>query len=227
MLTKEVKTGLFIAAALVILLIGAFAVRDVRSMGPAYIVKAEFNYGNGIKPFSPVRIAGVLAGQVNKVEFVRKTRKVLVYARVKRGIKVPVDSEIFINNLGLLDEKYLEIIPGRSNKYIPEGSVVKGVDSVPLFKITKSLGRAIGEFSQVTEKIKSLAEDKEFYKAVKDITLNLKDISDNFSELLESINSRKGTLGRLVYDDSLYEDIDEFILDVKNHPWKLLYKPKR
>ena len=125
-----------------------------------------------------------------------------------------------------MGEKYLEIIPGESRVYVAKGAVVKGEDSVPLFKITRGLGRTIEGFYHLSEKIKSLAGDEEFQKALKDITLNLKNLSGNLNALLENINSQKGTLGRLVYDDSLYEDIDEFILDIKQHPWKLFYRSK-
>jgi hypothetical protein len=33
-------------------------------------------------------------------------------------------------------------------------------------------------------------------------------------------------VGKLFYDDSLYQETEEFIADIKKNPWKLLYKPK-
>jgi hypothetical protein len=43
---------------------------------------------------------------------------------------------------------------------------------------------------------------------------------------MQDIRDKKGTVGKLFYDDSLYTKTEEFIEELKQHPWKLLHKPK-
>jgi hypothetical protein len=33
-------------------------------------------------------------------------------------------------------------------------------------------------------------------------------------------------MGRLLYDDSLYKEIEALIIDLRKHPWKLFKKTK-
>jgi hypothetical protein len=55
---------------------------------------------------------------------------------------------------------------------------------------------------------------------------NLEDISIEAKGLIKDVRNKKGTVGKLFYDDSLYQETEEFIADIKKNPWKLLYKPK-
>ena len=64
-----------------------------------------------------MRLAGVEVGLVKKLQvFVDKNdggkTKVRVNVWIKDDIAIPADSKITINQLGILGEKYLEIIPG-------------------------------------------------------------------------------------------------------------------
>ncbi|MBC8473299.1 MAG: hypothetical protein H8D54_00630, partial [Candidatus Omnitrophica bacterium] len=61
---------------------------------------------------------------------------------------------------------------------------------------------------------------------VKNTVANLELLSTDFRDVLALAKEGDGTIGRLLSDDKLYKDIDEMILDIKKHPWKLLYRPK-
>ena len=36
----------------------------------------------------------------------------------------------------------------------------------------------------------------------------------------------RGTLGKLLTDESIYNNLDDLTSDLKSNPWKLLYRPK-
>ena len=42
--------------------------------------------------------------------------------------------------------------------------------------------------------------------------------------ILNKIDKGEGTAGRLISDESLYREIEDFVKDLKSHPWKLLKK---
>jgi phospholipid/cholesterol/gamma-HCH transport system substrate-binding protein len=51
-------------------------------------------------------------------------------------------------------------------------------------------------------------------------------IYDNLDSLILSLKEGKGTLGKLLVDESIYDNLDDLTADLKNNPWKLLYRPK-
>ena len=60
-----------------------------------------------------------------------------------------------------------------------------------------------------------------------DIVLKLEKAIDSMDAILEQIKSGDGTVGKLIYDDTLYDDVEAIIKDIKAHPWKLLGGPGR
>jgi hypothetical protein len=62
-------------------------------------------------------------------------------------------------------------------------------------------------------------------KKAYDIALKVEKVVDSLDYVLAEVREGKGTIGRLIVDDSLYNDIDEMVKDLKAHPWKLFSKP--
>jgi ABC-type transporter Mla subunit MlaD len=125
-----------------------------------------------------------------------------------------MDSRIWVNMLGLLGEKYIEVIPGQNYQaLLREGSVIKGEDPISIQELT-DLSREIA--LQVGDTVK-----------VAEISLKkLNTTLDSLNLILGNVKEGKGSIGRLFFDDSLYNNIDEMFADLKRNPWKLLYKQK-
>jgi len=229
MKSKEIALGFFILGALILLTVGFILVKDLRILNSAYTIKASFDFGDGIKTFSPVRIAGVDVGEVEKVELQRKggKTKVLVYASIKKGVRIPVGSEVFINNLGVLGEKYLEIVPARnSTQYLRPGAIIRGENSVPLYKMGRLAKSIMDDFSLTMAQLKTFISDEQFRSSLYDLVFNLDKASVRINKILDNLQTARGSLGRLLYDDELYEEAKSFFTDIKEHPWKLLYIPR-
>ena len=56
---------------------------------------------------------------------------------------------------------------------------------------------------------------------------SLADTLEAFSYVANRIKSGQGTIGRLLTDESIYNNLDELTADLKVNPWKLLYRPKQ
>ena len=89
--TKELMLGFFILGGVFILSLGLMFVKDFHSMRGSYTVKVAFNFANGIKVASPVRMAGVDIGEVERVELNTSGSgaHVIVVARINKGVKIP------------------------------------------------------------------------------------------------------------------------------------------
>ena len=44
------------------------------------------------------------------------------------------------------------------------------------------------------------------------------------SELLKRINRAEGTVGKLIAEDEIYNDLRDFTKEIKTHPWRLFKK---
>ncbi|MFA6320778.1 MAG: MlaD family protein [Candidatus Omnitrophota bacterium] len=194
--TFELKVGVFIMIGVAILFLIVFSVGDVKFSKTGYKIKVFFNFANGIGGTAPVRLAGVGVGQVQGIKIARdektNTTKAELTVWIDDNTKIENDAVVTINTLGLLGEKYLEILPGTpGNPVLRPNDVLIGKDPVPMEKFTEDLAK-------LTESVKAI---------------------------VEKIRSGEGTVGKLLMDGAVYDNLEAFTADIKKHPWKLLVKP--
>jgi phospholipid/cholesterol/gamma-HCH transport system substrate-binding protein len=218
--------------AIVIVFIAAVSIREVSFLGGSYLLKAKFNFTEGLKSSSPVRFCGVDVGEIKRLE-VRGNEEnnspiVYVYIKIAKNVKIPKDSQFFINSLSLFGEKYLEIIPPKKVEgFLNEGAEVQGMPAVPLFEIMSA-------FHKTMAQVDTFIKDAEMGDSLKNIVLNVKGVTENveratddFKIIMHGVKQGEGTLGRFLYDDSVYTKTEELIDELKANPWKLLHKPKK
>ncbi|MFA5095737.1 MAG: MlaD family protein [Candidatus Omnitrophota bacterium] len=193
----EMKVGIFVFVGLIILVIFVLSIGGVKTWTSGYKVNFIFNFVNGVKHGAPVRFAGVDSGVVRNIVFFREgdglKNKVRVTCWLRRQVNVPIDSTIWVNTLGLLGEKYIEIMPGENyNEILRPGQEINGEDPLPMNEIMK----------------------------------DAKKITDNLNMGLQKIMNKEGTIGKLLFDDDVYNNLDAMITDIRKNPWKLFFKTK-
>lgn len=193
----ELKVGIFVFIGFGILTIFVLSIGSFKTWTSAYQVNLIFNFVNGIKVGAPVRFAGVDVGVVKRIDVItseaEKTSKIQVVSWIKKTIWIPVDSTVWINTLGLLGEKYIEIMPGRNyQQCLSSNQSLEGVDPLPMHEVFR------------------LAEN----------------IVDNLNDGIAKLKNKEGTVGKLLYDDSIYKELEGFISDIRNNPWKLFFRTK-
>lgn len=92
-----------------------------------YTVYAEFDQAGGIKPGASVEIAGVSVGKVTGVNLDKY--QALLTLEINKGIKLQDDSIASIKTEGLIGEKFVQVTPGASEKYIPKGGKIMDTES--------------------------------------------------------------------------------------------------
>jgi phospholipid/cholesterol/gamma-HCH transport system substrate-binding protein len=172
-------------------------ISDIKTLTSGYTIKFRFNFVNGVKVGAPVRFAGVDVGEVKEIKILflpeGQSGNVEISGLLRSNVKVPMDSTVWVNTLGLLGEKYIEIMPGKNYAVILKpGESLLGNDPVPM--------------QEITELAKKIASD----------------IEETFDRLLK----KEGTIGKLLYDDSIYKELEALVTDLKKHPWKLFWKGK-
>ncbi len=193
----ELKVGFFVFLGLIILIVFILSIGGFKTWTSGYKVNFIFNFVNGIKLGAPVRFAGVDVGAVKDIKFIYDSpdsrTKIKITSWVKREIKIPLDSTVWVNTLGLLGEKYIEVIPGRDySRCLALNEELVGQDPMPM--------------NEVTELVKS--------------------IGSGINQSISRINNKEGTLGKLFYDDTIYNELEALVIDIRKHPWKLFWKGK-
>ena len=132
--TLEIGTGMFVALgfAALFFLTTQLPTTGLKLAGSksGYHVTAEFDNIGDLKVGSPVTIAGVRVGDVNKIHFDPKTFKAVVVLRIDNQYnEIPDDSFASIQTQGLLGGKYIGFSPGGSDTYFKEGGRVDQTQS--------------------------------------------------------------------------------------------------
>jgi len=191
----ELKVGIFVFLGLIILTAFVLSIGKFRTWAAGYDVNVVFNFINGVKVGAPVRFAGMDVGEVKKITLafdpVEEKTKIKLDCWVRKDLMIPSDSTVWVNTLGLLGEKYVEIIPGKDYK-----------------NCLAAKQELIGTDPLAMHEVMELA----------------KKIADNVNEGVVRILNKEGTIGKLLYDDSVYKELDALVTDIRKNPWKLFWK---
>lgn len=237
----ELKVGMFILVGIVILVFIIFSIGDINISKVGYGINITFNFAAGLGTSAPVRLAGVGVGRVDgiRVMYDEKDKKTYaeVHAWIQEGTKIEKDAVVTINTLGLLGEKYLEILPGTPGSPIVEkdGTLV-GRDPVMMEKVTDNLVRITDDVGVIVERLKKgegtvgklLTEEtvytnlSTFLNRVSNISADFDGFAANLKGFSDKLNSNQGTVQKLLTEDKIYKDLEAFVSDIKAHPWKLL-----
>lgn len=193
----ELKVGIFVFIGLVILMIFVLSIGNFKIILQSHRVDFLFNFTNGVKVGAPIRFAGVDIGEVKGLNFISgypdAPPRVRIIGWVRRDIKIPVDSTVWVNTLGLLGEKYIEIMPGKDYlNYLKTNQTIVGIDPIPM----------------------------------QDFTTLAKNIGTDLDATIVGLKNQEGTIGKLLYDDKIYKELEALIMDIRQHPWKLFWKTK-
>ena len=236
----EIKVGAFIVTGIALLVIFLFAIGDVATyFQPSYSLRVVFDSANGIGEGSPVQYAGVEMGKVEGVRLIyprdRSSPQVELVVRLPRHVRVYSDDEVSISTFGLLGEKYLAIDPGPRLGYeMKVGELLLGKPPVSTEQIIERSNEVLSEFQRTLEGLNSLVGDpeariylKETLQEARDATRNWKLLGERLNVAMSYAEEGQGSLGKLVFDEELYQHMLAFVDDLRQHPWKLLVRPKQ
>lgn len=135
----QTKVGLMFLAAMVLVVVFAFALGSLSPFSNSNELKIAYNFAGGIEVGSPVRVMGIKVGKVRSIDFEPQFKmpesgeevKLLITISVdkKAWSSIRTDSHFYINLAGVIGEKFLEITPGTlEHPEFKPGQVVRGED---------------------------------------------------------------------------------------------------
>src|SRR6476661_7339592 len=113
MIRRSVKVQLFAFMLITLLTVSVLSARYVglydRVVGGQYRVSADFAQSGGIFVGSEVTYRGVTVGRVDRLSLSKDG--VVVEAKIKRGVKIPRDTKVVVENRSAVGEQYLDFQP--------------------------------------------------------------------------------------------------------------------
>lgn len=230
---QDFKIGLFVIAVLMVAAVSFFRIQKPEQKQGS-LIHVHFGYVAGLTQGAPVSLAGVTIGEVHSVKVAKKDDEigVDVALMVRQPEFVQPDSDFRISSKGLLGAKYIEIIP--TNNEAENGiehADYEGSDPVIFEKVLETGDRIAVKMEKTVDAVNHLITDKNFRNNLQQnaqnlsqLIIELRQTSALMNHLLTDLKNGKGTLGKLMTEEVIYNDLAEFVADIKQHPWKLFKK---
>ena len=228
----EVKVGLLVLVALTMLVVMIMSLeKGVGLPGSQYQFRAVVPHTQSLKVGAPVRMNGVDVGNVRQISIGQDTPKVEITFSVNRDVAAHIrdDATVSIRPMGLLGDKFLEILPGTpSRPPLAVGSLLVGQAETDFSGITagasatiENLNNAIREiqhilasFSQGQGTASKLLTDPGLYDRSQRVIEKLEVASDKSIALLDKVDRGEGTIGRLVTDKEIYDRASQAVKEL-------------
>jgi len=132
--------------------------------------------------------------------------RALVRMDIFKTIKITKDAVALIRTKGVLGDRYVEIRQGNSAEIIPPGGEIARTRSpVDLETLLVEIGPMIRDFQAVAETLRTILEDKK----LKGLVADLSEAATSFKMVAHNLANGKGTIGKLLADDSIYRQLEK------------------
>jgi len=207
--STELKVGIFVFIGILALIYLSFRLgEEAFTSKKTYPLYAIFTNVSGLSPGAKVEMAGVVIGKVGKISLTPDGRAKVVL-NIFENYKIPKNSEAYIRTYGVLGDKYIEIKPHRSKSWLSPGSYLAKTHSAITFE------DVLAEVKPTIEGLNEIFGSKEGRNALKEFVENLKETSESFKYIAEHIKQGKGTLGKLLMSEELYNELNATIANLE------------
>lgn len=222
---REIKIGIFMTIAIFILSLFIFIVGDISVFfkKKGYPLFVNFDSVAGLEKRAVVRMAGVKVGFVKKITLKETRAEVLL--NIDSRVKVDQDSKVTLASLGLLGEKYIEIMPGGGLEFCQPGDVLGSVPSIGfdqlgvlLFSVGDEIKELGGLLGEVIGEGEPEANIKETLQNISSFVAELKDFfGESKGELNKSIKKSSEAIQKFEQGvEGVSHNLDELILLLKS-----------
>jgi phospholipid/cholesterol/gamma-HCH transport system substrate-binding protein len=256
-MSKAAKTGIFATVTVVALILLHLWMSQFRFKEEGYPVIAHFADVTGLKKRDAIRVYGVEKGLVQDIQFKGDYVEVLLW--LDKDVVLYKDAYASIKDVAMISgTKYVELDPGTSKERFTESDIVKGEASIgipyaTLGKLAMNIDRllssqnietintTLSNLQTATKELQNLIPDLKNdlggtmsavgngAKSISSLSKTLEETTNGIDEILVALKGKKGTLGKLINDDSLYIEIENtvrtargLVEDIKENPKKYI-----
>lgn len=234
----EMQAGIFLFVGLLAAMITVLMMGGGQSLfAKTYKVFLEVNDTSGLAKGAAVRSGGVKVGIVDEIDFSQSFEQVRITLKLEELYRqrIKEDSMVTLQTQGVLGDKYIEITGGSPGAPpLATGGTIgvaagkdlsavfaEGSDALQLLKenlanlkvLTASLARKnqmeaiMGNLNETTANLREITKKLNGSNAMENLGQTMK----NLQNVTEKMKNGEGTIGALMSDASLYEDLKNLI----------------
>lgn len=222
-MSQSIRVGLFFLLGLALAWITFESLNGGRLFKkPGYTLVAGFANLKGLKTGDEIRMAGVKVGAVELTRLAGHRVEALL--AIEPGVKIPADAVASVEQSSLLGSNYLGVTFGTPGlELLKDGDEISTKATVDMSEVISQLGTLGSKLEQVVGEIgKSLGTGGEgggvfqrIDKLVADNGPKLTETISNLQDLSAKIKAGEGTLGKLVNDPKLHDDLLASVTEIK------------
>jgi phospholipid/cholesterol/gamma-HCH transport system substrate-binding protein len=220
--------GVFVLLGLLLFAAGLFLIGDRRMIfAETSEVYAEFSQIAGLQNGAKVRVAGMDAGEVETIHVpATPSAKFRVKMRVREDLHplLRLDSVATIQNDGLVGNKFVQVESGTDQSpIVPDRGTIQSREPFDLATMLQKMNESIdlvtttivevkGNADEALLAVSAMAKDgqllmKDIGAEVRAITTSGQKVSADLQVIVAGVRQGRGSVGKLVNDDSLYNKI--------------------
>ena len=164
----EIKVGIITVVAVALLAIYLFYLQGYRAAAQTYTVCVIFDNARGLQRGDPVRMVGVKIGEVAVVR-INEQLKAEATLKIERQHDLYEDYEFQIATSGLIQERFVEVIPAGPNPYVEKlkpGTYVDGVLQPSLSDMMVAGTQLLDNLNRTSRGINVLLSDQQILRRV-------------------------------------------------------------
>ena len=231
-----VAVGAFVVGGLLLFAIGLFLIGDRRMLFDRSIeIYTEFANLAALEEGAKVRVGGMDAGEVSSIHVPpNPSAKFRVKLRIREDFHklIRVDSLATIQTDGLVGNKFVQIEPGTDQaQVIPERGTIPSreafelsamlqrmSDTVDLIRNTivdlkGGIDLALQSVTETASEAQNLLND--VGAEAREIMASTQKVSRDLTDIVAGVREGKGTVGKLLTDDSLYTSVKKISTDAE------------
>jgi len=180
------SVGLVVLLAIVILVFGMFFLNEKDPRETFNTFYLRFTQVSTLVLDDPVKVNGVKMGKVEDISLAG--HRVVVRIRLRTDVKIPKDSEIRVQNIGIMGERQIGMILGDEETYFAPGDTIDG-------QFDAGIAEALGLAGEVCDSTKVLLES---VKSALNGTIANPDFQERFRTLLTKAENLEDRLMTMV-----------------------------
>ena len=233
---KQTKVGTVVLASLVIAGVVIFLLGRQQHLWERKVdYMLHFARTNGLQAGAPVSLSGLPIGSVDWLHFNRESgaSDIAIGVRVDADVapRIRTDVKATIRTLGLLGDKYIEIVPGAdpTADAIPAGGHIPSVDPTDYEALFGQSGDIVTNVAEVATALKDVLQtiqrgegllgamlrNREFgdqtLTSLQGTLANVKETTSTLDHMLKGVDRGEGVFGRLLHDPKLATSLDRSV----------------
>ena len=217
--TLETRLGIFVALSVIAAVLILETVGGIDRFRRGYHVAADFHTVQELKIGDRVKMAGVEIGRVEGIEITNNQVRVMM--KLRKDADVKTDSTAVIRFTGLMGQNYVALEFGSPTApRATEWTVLKSQEQPDLSAIMQKIDNVASGVENLTrsftgEKIDNLLGP--FTDFIKANRVPLTATIANMQAISSQISQGEGTIGKLIYDDTLYKSLSTTLANVETN----------